>query len=257
MTLRVAIVDDEAHARAAIRILLRRRPDVEIVAECRNGVEAVEVLRWVTVDLLLLDVQMPGLDGFGVIRALGSERVPPTVFVTAFDRYALRAFDVEALDYVLKPFDDARFLTAFDRARRRIGERRSAQWARRFLASTPGLPDEAPSQELPRIPVPVGDRVLFVSFDDIDWIAAANQCVVLHVGAKELLLRQSLQRLAERLPAERFARIHRSHLVNLAKVREVARLGKGDAEVTLLDGRRLRLSRRYRRGLRGKLDWPI
>jgi two-component system LytT family response regulator len=105
--------------------------------------------------------------------------------------------------------------------------------------------------------VPVGDRVLFVSYDDIDWIAAANQYVVLHLGPKELLLRQSLQRLAERLPAERFVRIHRSHLVNLAKVREVARLGKGDAEVTLLDGRRLRLSRRYRSGLRGKLDWPL
>jgi two-component system, LytTR family, response regulator len=255
MMLRVAIVDDEANARTALRILLRRRADVEVVAECRNGVEAVEVLRWMTVDLLLLDVQMPGLDGFGVIRALGPGRVPPTVFVTAFDRYAVRAFDVEALDYVLKPFDETRFVAAFERARRRIGERRSAQWAQRLLEAAPGPAEEAP--ELPRIPVPVGDRVLFVSFDDIDWIAAANQYVVLHVGPKELLLRQSLQRLSERLPAERFARIHRSHLVNLAKVREIARLTKGDAEVTLVTGRRLRLSRRYRRGLRGKLDWPI
>ena len=114
MTLRVAIVDDEAHARTAIRILLAQRPDVEIVAECRHGLEALEVLRWVSVDLLLLDVQMPGLDGFGVIHALTPHRVPPTVFLTAFDGYALRAFEVDAVDYVLKPFDDVRFLAAFD-----------------------------------------------------------------------------------------------------------------------------------------------
>jgi len=252
MRLRVAIVDDEAPARTAIRILLGRRADVDVVAECRNGVEAVEVLRWVTVDLLLLDVQMPGLDGFGVLHALGPDKVPPTVFVTAFDTYALRAFEVEAVDYVLKPFDEARFLAAFDRARKRIAERRTAQWARRLLAATPGRAGAAPAC-LPRLPIPVGNRMIFVDFDAIDWIQAADQYVMVHVGAKEYLLRESLQRLARRLPADRFAQIHRSHVVNIAKVREVTRLGNGDGAVTLDDGQRLRMSRRYRHGLTREL----
>jgi two-component system, LytTR family, response regulator len=255
MTLRVAIVDDEAHARAAIRILLSRR-DVDIVAECRNGAEAVETLQWVSVDLLLLDVQMPGLDGFGVLHALGADRVPPTVFVTAFDTYALRAFEVDAVDYVLKPFDEARFLASFDRARRRIDERRAATWARRLLAATPER--AAPKgPALPRLPIPVGDRVIFVSFDDIDWIQAADQYVIVHVGAKEYLLRESLNRLAGRLPGDRFARIHRSHLINVSNVREVRRLGKGDAQVTLANGPRLRVSRRYRRNLSAQLGTTL
>ena len=248
MTVRVAIVDDEAHARAAIRILLSCRKDVEIVAECRNGLEAVETLQWMHVDLLLLDVQMPGLDGFGVLHALGADKVPPTVFVTAFDTYALRAFEVDAVDYVLKPFDEARFLASFDRARRRIDEGRTARWAKRMLAATPERAGAKPPV-LPRLPVPVGDRLIFVNFDDIDWIQAADQYVLVHVGAKEYLLRESLQRLAVRLPRDRFVRIHRSHLINITKVREVRRLRKGDAEVTLASGSLLRMSRRYRRNL--------
>jgi two-component system LytT family response regulator len=252
VTLRVAIVDDEAHARAAIRILLSRRSDVDIVAECRNGTEAVETLQWMTVDLLLLDVQMPGLDGFGVLHALGADRMPPTIFVTAFDSYALQAFEVDAVDYVLKPFDAARFTASFERARRRIDERRTARWARRLLAATPDRA-AARAPALPRLPVPVGDRLIFVSFDDIDWIQAADQYVIVHVGAKEYLMRESLNRLAERLPGDRFARIHRSHLVSIAKIREVKRLRKGDAQVMLASGPLLRVSRRYRRNLGAEL----
>jgi two-component system, LytTR family, response regulator len=247
--LRVAIVDDEAHARAAIRVLLGRRDDVEVVAECRNGSEAVELLHWVGVDLLLLDVQMPGLDGFGVIHALGAAKAPHTIFVTAFDEYAIRAFEVEAVDYIVKPFDEARFFAAFERARRRIDERRKARWAQRLVAATPERGGVVVSPQA-RLPVSLGHRVVFVNFDDIDWIQAADQYVIVHAGTKEYLLRESLHDLAGRLPRERFAQIHRSHLVNLSKVREVARLAKGDAEVTLVDGHRLRWSRRYRRGLR-------
>jgi two-component system LytT family response regulator len=187
-----------------------------------------------------------------VLHAVGPAKVPPTVFVTAFDTYALRAFEVEAVDYVLKPFDEARFLAAFDRARKRIAERRTVQWAQRLLASTAGHAGAAPAF-LPRLPVPVGNRVIFVDFDDIDWIQAADQYVLLHVGAKEYLLRESLQRLAVRLPRDRFAQIHRSHLVSIAKVRAVTRLGNGDGEVTLADGRRLRMSRRYRHALAREL----
>jgi len=246
VTLKVAIVDDEANARAAIRILLARCRDVDVVAECRNGLEAVEVLRWLSVDLLLLDVQMPGLDGFGVIHALGS-KVPPTVFVTAFDAYALRAFEVDAIDYVLKPFDETRFVAAFERARKRIGERRTIKWAQRLIQATPQHAATAPLAA--RLPVPSGNRVIFLNFDEIDWIEAANQYVIVHAGAKEHLLRESLQRLAVKLPGDRFARIHRSHLINLTRVLEVSRLGSGDASVTLAGGKQLRISRRYRQGL--------
>jgi two-component system LytT family response regulator len=243
--LRAAIVDDEPDARAAIRILLERRDDVEIVAECRNGMEAVEVLRWMHVDLLLLDVQMPGLDGFGVLHALEAGRVPVTIFVTAYDSYALRAFEVEALDYVLKPFDESRFTSAFDKARRRIAERRSARWAQRLLAATKDRAGGA-LPALPRLAIPVGQRVIFVEFDRIDWIEAADQYVLVHAGAREYLLRESLRHLAARLPRERFARIHRSHIINVAKVRDLQRLASGDGIVRLDDGRELRMSRRYR-----------
>jgi two-component system LytT family response regulator len=243
--LRVAIVDDEPDARAAVRILLERRDDVEIVAECRNGIEAVEVLRWMDVDLLLLDVQMPGLDGFGVLHALDPGRVPVTIFVTAYDTYALRAFEVEALDYVLKPFDETRFTSAFDKARRRIAERRTARWARRLLAATKDRAGGAPPA-LPRLPIPMGQRVIFVEFERIDWIEAADQYVLVHAGPREYLLRESLQHLASRLPAERFARIHRSHIVNVAKVQDLQRFASGDGIVRLDDGRELRMSRRYR-----------
>jgi two-component system LytT family response regulator len=253
MTLRVAIVDDEAHARAAIRIFLARRPGVDVVAECRNGLEAVEVLRWMSVDLQLLDIQMPGLDGFGVLQAVGPEKIPPTVFVTAYDEYALRAFDVEAVDYVLKPFDESRFLTAFDRARRRIDEMRAARWARRLLSNVSGRGDAVSPTSLPRLPVPIGNRVVFVDFDDIEWIQATDQYVTLHVATKEYLMRESLQRLAARLPQDRFAQIHRSHAVNIGRIREITRLGKGDAEVLLTTGQRLRWSRRYRGELRRTL----
>jgi two-component system, LytTR family, response regulator len=247
--MRVAIVDDEEHARAAIRLLLESREGVEVVAECRNGLEAVEVLRWMTVDLLLLDVQMPALDGFGVLHAMGADRMPPTVFVTAFDEYAVRAFDVGAVDYVVKPFDESRFLAAFDKACRLIEEHRTAEWAKRLLAATRERATLGTMVALPRLPVPVGKRVVFVNFAEIDWIEAADQYVIIHAGTKEYLLRESLRRLAKKLPTDCFARIHRSHLVNIARVREVTRLTKGDAEVTLSNGRHLRVSRRYRRSL--------
>lgn len=262
--IRVGIVDDEPHARAALRILCARRRGVEVAVECRDGAEALEVLRWTTVDLLLLDIQMPGVDGFGVLHALGA-RMPPTVFVTAFDEYALRAFEVGAVDYVLKPFDERRFLAAFDRACARVAERRGARWARRLLAATPerAMP-AAPQPERLAIPVssssasssgssPGSSRIVFVPFDDIDWIEAADQYVIVHAGEKAHLLRESLQRLARRLPPHRFAQIHRSHLVNLAKIQEVTRLTKGDAQVTLANGRQLRLSRRFRHALRPML----
>ena len=254
--MRVVIVDDEANARAAIRILLARQPDVDVVAECRNGMEAVEVLRWMTIDLLLLDVQMPEMSGFDVIRSVGADRMPPTIFITAFDEYAVRAFEVGALDYVLKPFDESRFAAAFQRARKRLTDSRAVRWALQLVAAIPQLsagPPPAPAA--PRLPVPSTHGVVFVDFDDIDWIQAADQYVLVHVCDQEYLMRESLQRLAVRLPRERFAQVHRSHIVNLAKVRAIRRLEKGDAQVTLANGRQLRLSRRYRKAFDAQLKW--
>jgi two-component system, LytTR family, response regulator len=255
--LRVAIVDDEAPARAALRILLAERPDVEVAAECSNGADAVDVIRRIPLDLVLLDVQMPGLDGLEVVRTVGPGEMPPTVFVTAHDAYAVRAFDVQAVDYVLKPFDKERFHAALDRAVRRIAERRSADWAHRVRELIGPVPAASGSPGVGRLPVSLGDRVTFVEVSEIDWIAAAGQKVMLHVGPREYCLRQTLQALLAALPRRDFVQIHRSHAVNLSRVKELLRMGKGDAQVVLTSGVQLRLSRRYREQLRNELGWPI
>jgi len=255
--LRVAIADDEAPARAALRVLLAERDDVEIVEECRNGREAVEAIRRGSLDLVLLDIEMPGLDGFEVIAEIGPDQMPATMFITAHDEHALRAFEADAIDYILKPFDPARFFTAFDRAIRRISERRTAEWAQR-LSSLLGRRLAPPaSAATMKLPVPVGDRVVFVPIDEIDWIEAADQYVVLHAGRREFTLRQTIQSILLKLPPRKFAQIHRSHAVNLSRVSEVVKLGKGDAQVVLSTGRELRLSRRFRDRLRESYGWPL
>ena len=253
--LRVAIADDEAPARAALRVLLAERSDVDIVEECRNGREVVDAVRRVAIDLLLLDIEMPGLDGFQVVEEIGPEHMPLTMFITAHDEHALRAFEVDAIDYILKPFDRSRFFAAFDRAVRRISERRTAEWASR-LSNLIGR-RVTPAAPQTKLPVPVGDRVLFVPIDEIDWIEAADQYVVVHAGRKEFTLRQTIQSVLLKLPPRKFAQIHRSHAVNVARVSEVVKLGKGDAQVVLTTGRELRLSRRFRDRLRESFGWPL
>lgn len=255
--LRVAIVDDEAPARAALRVLLSERDDVEIVEECRNGREAVDAIRRASPDLVLLDIAMPGLDGFDVIAEIGAEQMPLTMFITAHDEHALRAFEADAIDYILKPFDRARFYAAFDRAARRITERRTAEWARRLSDLLGRRAPAAAAAPAVRFPVPMGDRVVFVPVDDIDWIEASDQYVILHAGRKDYMVRQTIQAVMLRLPARKFAQIHRSHAVNLAKVSEVIKLGKGDARVVLASGLELRLSRRFRDRLRENFGWPL
>jgi two-component system, LytTR family, response regulator len=253
--LRVAIADDEAPAREALRILLGERDEVEIVEECKNGRETVDAIRRTPIDLLLLDIAMPGLDGFDVIEEIGPSAMPLTVFVTAHDEYALRAFEADAIDYILKPFDRTRFFAAFDRAARRLAERRTAEWARR-LSDFVGRRSPALAAAV-RFPVTVGDRIVFVPVDEIEWIEAADQYVVLHVGRHEYTLRQTIQSVLLKLPPRKFAQIHRSHAVNVARIKEVQKLGKGDAQVVLNSGLELRLSRRYRDRLRDQFGWPI
>ena len=235
--LRAMVVDDEPLARDAIRLLLARDPEIEVAADC-GGVEAVPLIERSPPDILFLDVQMPEVDGFDVVEAVGAGTVPAIVFVTAHDRYALRAFDVHAIDYLLKPFDDARFARALARAKERAlagrpDERLAALLRRR-------------SPHLRRFLVRKRDRVLVVAAEDVDWIEAADYYASLHVGEATHLLRETLAELEQRLDPERFVRVHRSAIVNVARVREIHPLFHGDCALVLSGGTRVKLSRARR-----------
>ena len=240
MLLRALIVDDEDLARQRIRHLLQKEPDVEIVGECAHGVEAVRAIESLSPDLVFLDIQMPELDGFGVIEAVGADRMPATLFVTAFDQHALRAFEVHALDYLLKPFDPERFRAALDRARR---------WC-----ATGGRPDlegllEGVRRERPwldRILVRQGDRHVLLRCGHIQWIEAEDNYVRLHVEGTSFLLRQTMAGILQRLDPAQFRRIHRSAIVNLDFIRELQPWTSGDHLVLMKDGTKLTLSRTYR-----------
>jgi two-component system LytT family response regulator len=236
-TLRAMVVDDEPLARDTVGLLLRRHPGVEVVAAC-NGVEAVPLIERLSPDILFLDVQMPEVDGFDVLDAVGAEAVPAVVFVTAYDEYAVRAFEVHAVDYLLKPFDDARFARALARASERV------------LAGAPdgrlGALLRQRSPYLQRLLVRKRDRVVVVAADDIDWIEAADYYASLHVGETTHLLRETLAELEQRLDPERFVRVHRSAMVNVARVREIHSLFHGDAALVLASGARVKLSRARR-----------
>lgn len=252
--MRVVIIDDEELARLRIREMLEHQADVEIVAECDGGQGAVEVIRRERPDLVFLDVQMPDLDGFGVLEAIEPDRMPVIVFVTAFDEYAVKAFDVHALDYVLKPFDRARFRLAMERARdevvRRSGEGRDVD--RRLLALLEEIEDRR--TRLDRIVVKSGGRVFFLRAEDIDWIEAAGNYVELHVGKDSHLLRETMNRLEKRLDPDAFLRIHRRLIVSLDRIKQLEGVSHGEYVVVLKDGTRLGSSRGYREGLQKMLD---
>lgn len=247
MTIRALIVDDEPLARQRIRSLLRSESDIEVIGECANGQDAVAVVRAQRPDLLFLDVQMPHLDGFGVLESLGRP-LPVVIFITAHDRYALKAFEVHALDYLLKPFDRERFRKTLDRARAQV---QGTDVNQRLLAL---LGDVQKSRAAgvdgrkagDRLAVKSGGRVYFVRFDEIDWIEAAGNYVRLHVGKDSHLLRETMNGLEERLDPDRFLRIHRSTIINLDRIRELQPAFHGDYMVFLRDGTELTLSRGYR-----------
>jgi two-component system LytT family response regulator len=233
--IRTAIVDDEPLARSSLSLLLRLDADVEVVSECGSGVEAPDEIRRARPDLLFLDVQMPECDGFDVLELLGKDVPSAVVFVTAYDQYALRAFEAGALDYLLKPFDDARFVLALDRAKQKIarGKDRPKQIEYLTVKST--------------------GQVTFVTLASIDWIEAADYYVALHVGPKTHLLRRSITELEQDLDPTVFFRIHRSTIVNLNRVRGLKLNEDGEYTVLLESGTCLRLSRRYRRPLQARL----
>ena len=240
MTLRALIVDDEPLARRRLRTLLKAEADLDIVGECEDGASAIAAARRLAPDLLFLDVQMPGLDGFDVIEALGPSARAAVIFVTAYDEYALRAFEVHAVDYLLKPFDRARLRQAVARARAlRVN---AADVGRRLLAL---VADVTAHRSLERLIVKSRGRVYFVRADEIDWIEAAGHYLVLHVAREQHVIRESITALEQRLDPDRFVRIHRSIIVNIDRVKALAPTFHGEYELELRDGTRLASARGY------------
>jgi two-component system LytT family response regulator len=251
--MRAVIVDDEELSRRGIRTRLERSGDVEIVAECSNGREAIQAIRRAA-DLVFLDVQMPGMTGFDVIQAIEWRTLPHIIFVTAYDRYAIDAFEVSALDYLLKPIDDERFGIALQRAREALARDRDSDFGRRLAGALSEIAsrenNKAVTSASDRIVVRSGGRVAFVKISELDWVEAAGDYVLLHVGKKSWLLRQSVIELEAKLESWGFARIHRSTIVNLERIAEMRALNNGEYRVVLHDGVALKLSRNYRNALR-------
>jgi two-component system LytT family response regulator len=245
--IRTLIVDDEPLARQRLRRLLEADPDIAILGECGDGDDAVAKLRALRPDLAFLDVQMPVLDGFGVIEALAGTDLPVVIFVTAHDRYALKAFEVHALDYLLKPFDKARFAAALARAKAQVRQGNAAGLSERLQELLQGMPARRAGPD--RLVVKSGGRIYFVPVDDIDWIEAAGNYLRLHVGKDDHLLRESLTALEKKLDPAHFVRIHRSTIVNLARIRELQPAFHGDYVIILNDGTELALSRSCRERL--------
>jgi two-component system LytT family response regulator len=252
---RVLIADDEPLARERLRTLLGGESWVQLVAECSDGLQAVDAIRRHHPDLAFLDVQMPGASGFDVIARIGHARMPLVVFVTAFDSYALRAFEVHALDYLLKPFDRDRFRQTLTRARQQLERRTNGEFERRLLALMQGLRPHA--NRLERFVIKSGGRVFFVRSDEIDWIEAAGNYVKLHVGGEAHLFRETMSALEAQLDPDRFYRIHRSHIVNIERVKELQPWFNGEYVVFLKSGARLTLSRGYREKLQERIGRPL
>lgn len=241
---RVVIVDDEPIAREGVRRQLHDYSSVEIVAECANGLEAVDAIRELSPDLAFLDVQMPGMDGFEVLQAVGLKEMPAVVFVTAHDKYALQAFEVNAVDYLLKPFDKERFQKAFDRARAKLQMQNVASINEQLQTLLENL---RPHQKyLERLVVKSRGRIFFLPVSEVDWMESADNYVCLHSGRESHLIRETLSGLEGRLHPEEFVRLRHSAIINIKRIKELRPLFKGEYEVVLQNGTKLTSSRRYR-----------
>ncbi|MEO7823661.1 MAG: LytTR family DNA-binding domain-containing protein [Gemmatimonadaceae bacterium] len=248
-SLRVLIVDDESLARQRLLSLLTRVPDVEVVGECQNGLEAVASIRETRPDLVFLDVQMPELDGFDVITEVGTDKMPPVIFVTAFDDYAVSAFEFGAFDYLLKPVDHVRFHQTLDRARKRIRESPATGVgvASQLGALLRKLSEREASSN--RIGVKVNGRILFLDPDEIYWIQARDDLARIHLAEVAYDVREPLSHLEARLPGDRFLRVHRSTIVNTRQVREAQPFDQGDQLLVLRNGKRITTGRSYRKAV--------
>ena len=250
--IRVLIVDDEAIACRHLSSLLAAEPDVEIVGQCRDGREAVEVIRSSRPDLLFLDIQMPGMDGFQVLENLQPEERPEVIFVTAHDDYAIRAFRVHALDYLLKPFDSLRLREALARAReaaRRTSSMERAERLQELVLEHAGRP-----RPMERIAVKQGEATLILRTDEIDWVEANANYVLLHAGSSSFPVRRTLGSIEKTLNPYRFVRVHRSAIINVDRIARLVPWSHGDMKITLADGTELNLSRRYRNRLERLVD---
>jgi two-component system LytT family response regulator len=250
--IRTLIVDDEPVARALLRSLLEERGDVQVIGECGDGRSAVERIRAESPDLVLLDVQMPELDGLGVVQAVGPDHMPAVVFVTAFDQHALAAFEVHALDYILKPVNRARFSRAIDRVVRLVRAQPAASAPHDALGRL--VEELAEARAAERLAIRVGDRLLYLRTADIDWIEAADDLVKIHVGRHVYEHRTTLSQIEQRLPAARFLRIHRSTIVNVERIREFQPWFQGDWMLVLADGTRLQSGKSYRQRIRELIE---
>jgi two-component system, LytTR family, response regulator len=255
MRLRVLVVDDEPLAREGLKLLLGSQTQVESVSEARNGREAIALISEQKPDLVLLDVQMPRTDGFAVVHAIGAERMPPVIFVTAHDQYAIRAFEVAAIDYLLKPVTEARFALAFKRAIGRLRGVPHEEGTRQVVAMLDAVAN--PPRPLERFAVRSGERTIFVPVDEVEWIEAFQNYVRLHAGQATHLLHVPMNTVEAVLDSGRFLRIHRSHIVNVGRIAELWSIAHGQYVIELGSGHRLQSGRTYGERIRRALSNPF
>jgi two-component system LytT family response regulator len=253
--IRALIADDERLARKFIRQMLRDDHDVEIVGECSNGKETVAMIRKQRPDLVFLDVQMPEMDGFAVLESIGTERLPEIIFATAYEQYAIRAFELHALDYLLKPFDQARFQDAIKHAKERFRSERQSEGRMQITALLESIKNKP--QYLDRLMIKAGGRISFLSTDEINWIEADDKYVHLHTGRISPMVRQTLSAMETQLDPKKFRRIHRSAIVNVKRIKELQPLFNGEHSIHLEDGTKLTLSRNYKDKLFDLLGKPL
>ena len=249
------VIDDEPLARDGLKLLLGRQPRVAAVSEARNGREAVAPIRQQKPDLVLLDVQMPRMDGFAVVQAVGAEHMPAVIFVTAHDQYAIRAFEIAAVDYLLKPVSEERFSMAFERASSRLQRAPHEKATGQVLAMLDVIAN--PPRQLARLAIRSGERTFFVPVNDVDRIEALQNYVQVHVGATSHLLHVPMNTIETVLDPQRFLRIHRSHIVNVQRIAQLWSVAHGQYVIELKSGERLPAGRTYRERIRGALSNPF
>jgi two-component system LytT family response regulator len=257
----VLVVDDEAPARQRLTDLLHKDSQIAEILEASDGISAVEMIQSRGPELVLLDVQMPELDGLGVIDAIGANLMPLTVFVTAYDQHAIRAFETNALDYLLKPFSDERFEAALYRAKTRLAERSTCKFGQRMIKMLSANPEFSSARNSARpwdrLVVKTGSNTRFIRAAEVEWIEAAGVYVNLHVAGEHVLYRAALHELVERLDPRRFVRVHRSAIVNIEKILQLEPISHGEFDAVFKNGERTRVSRNYRAQLENRLGQPL
>ena len=253
--IRTLIVDDESLARERIRDMLASDLQIEVVGDCANGQDAIAAIKLLLPDLVFLDVEMPGIDGFGVLEAISSERLPTIIFVTAYDQYAVRAFEVFALDYLLKPFDQERFDKALRRAKAQLSIEQNDALNQRILNALEAI--KTRPVHLERLVIKMNGHVFFIKAEEIDWLEAEGNYVRLHAGKESYLLRDTISALESQLDPKRFIRVHRSAIVNIDRITELQPWFHGEYRIILREGVQLTLSRTYREKLHDLLGRPL